>query len=302
MIRRRTIHEAVLVEETMLLLNVRAGGWYLDGTLGGGTHTEALLQQSAPDGKVLSLDVDARALERACEKFADVGERWIGEEENFRRLDASAKSHGMIPLDGIVLDLGLSSDELADSAKGLSFLRDGPLDMRLGDKANDDGLTAAEIVNSWSRADLEAVLRRFGEERFASRIVHAIAEQRRQHLIVRTLEFAEIVKAAVPKNYEQGRIHPATRTFQALRMVVNDELETLRAAIDAAHRVLKIGGRLVVISFHSLEDRVAKQSFANAEAWETLSKKPITPSENELAMNSRARSAKLRGAAKKSRE
>lgn len=297
-IKRRTIHTAVLVEETMLALNVKSGGLYLDGTLGGGTHTEELLRRSSPEGRVLSLDVDPVALEKAGERLSSYAPRWIGVEENFRRLDIAAEQQGMLPLDGVLLDLGLSSDELADPAKGLSFLKDGPLDMRLGPKANDDGLTAAEIVNSWDRADLEAVLQRFGEERFAHRISQNILQARKKNMIVKTSELVEIIRASVPTSYEQGRIHPATRTFQALRMVVNDELEGLREAVAAAHRSLKPDGVLAVISFHSLEDRVVKQAFADSAMWKSLAKKPIIPSEEELKINPRSRSAKMRAVRK----
>lgn len=284
----------------MLVLDVKPGGRYLDGTLGGGTHTEELLIRSSPDGRVLSLDIDSVALARARERLSSFASRWIGVEENFRRLDQAAAANGMVPLDGVLLDLGLSSDELVDPSKGLSFLQDGPLDMRLGPKANDDGLTAAEIVNSWDRADIEAVLRRFGEEKFASRIAKNLIETRKIKMIVKTSELVAIVRASVPASYEQGRIHPATRTFQALRMVVNDELEGLQEAVAAAHRVLRPGGRLAIISFHSLEDRVVKTAFADGSAWKTVIKKPISPTAKEVTENPRSRSAKLRAVEKRS--
>ncbi len=294
-----TKHKSVLLEEAMELLNVKPGGKYLDGTLGGGGHTREMLDRSAPDGKVISLDVNRKALENVRESLADYGDRFIAAEENFRWLDRAAEAHEMTPLDGIFLDLGYSSDELDDPRLGLSFKQDGPLDMRFGPKSNDDGLTAAEIVNSWSQDDLEKLIRNFGEEKFARRIAQKIALARKSARIIRTLELASIVQAATPGNYEQGRIHPATRTFQALRIVVNDEVQALKQAIASAHKTLKKDGRLVIISFHSIEDRIVKLAFTRTEEWEALHKKPLTATEDELRENPRARSAKLRAAIKK---
>ncbi len=293
-----SIHQAVLIEETMLALNVKPGGRYLDGTLGGATHTSALLTRSVPDGRVLSLDVDRKALDRARSTFAASDDRWMGVEANFRHLGDVAREHGFVPLDGILLDLGLSSDELADASKGLSFLQNGPLDMRLGPKANEDGLTAADIVNTWPEEDIRKMIENFGEERYAASIAKAIVKARKASRIIGTLDLVTIIKQAVPASYEKGRIHPATRTFQALRIAVNDELEALKDAIVQARSVLAPGGRLAVITFHSLEDRIVKQAFASAEDLESLTKKPKVPSEKEIASNPRARSAKLRTATK----
>jgi len=291
-------HTAVLVEEAMRILDVKPGGKYLDATLGGGTHTMELLRLSAPDGLVVSLDVDPAALERMRDLLKDESGRWIGVEANFRGLEHIARDTGVAPLDGILLDLGLSSDELADRTKGLSFMENGPLDMRLGPTANEDGLTAAEIVNSWTREDIERVIDTFGEEKFAHRIARAIVEARKAARIIGTLDLAAIVKQAVPQSYERGRIHPATRTFQALRMVVNDELASLKLAIAGAEQALKPGGRIAIISFHSLEDRIVKQAFQASDTLTNLTKKPITPGEQELEKNPRSRSAKLRAAEK----
>jgi 16S rRNA (cytosine1402-N4)-methyltransferase len=293
-----SVHTAVMTREVVESLQPRAGGRYLDGTLGGGTHTRALLDASTPDGTVCSLDVDRAALERARETFASYGDRWIGVEENFRFLDRAASLHGLMPLDGIVLDLGFSSDELSDPAKGLSFMTDGPLDMRLGPKANEDGLTAAEIVNSWDRQAIEKLLRNFGEEPHASAIANAIVRARKAARIIGTLDLVSVITKTVPKH--PSRIHPATRTFQALRIAVNDELETLRLAIEAAKRALRPNGRLAIITFHSLEDRIVKRAFAEPE-WSAIQKKPLTPSEEEVRANPRARSAKLRVAQAASR-
>jgi 16S rRNA (cytosine1402-N4)-methyltransferase len=287
-----TQHHAVMTEEVISALQPQNGGRYLDGTLGGGTHAEELLRRSAPEGRVISLDVDLKALERARERLAPYGNRWTGIEANFRHLDTVATEQGLAPLDGVLLDLGFSSDELADPVKGLSFLVDGPLDMRLGPKANEDGLTAADIVNSWTEDEIERVLRMFGEERHARRIAHSVVEARRASRIIGTLDLVAVINKSVSRT-SQSHIHPATRTFQALRIAVNDELETLKLAISAASKVLWPGGRLAIITFHSLEDRIVKQAF-EAAPWLHVTKKPLVPSENELRENPRARSAKVR--------
>jgi 16S rRNA (cytosine1402-N4)-methyltransferase len=295
----KSVHVPVMLEESMLALEVRPGGVYVDGTLGGASHTEELLKRSAPNGKVFSFDVSRKALEAAKTKLEGYGDRWQGIEANFRHLDraliAAGVSEGSV--DGILLDLGFSSDEIQDPAIGLSFQTDGPLDMRLGPKANEDGLTASDIVNTWPARDLETMIRNFGEERFARKIAEAIVEARKVARIIRTLELSSIIRRAVPANYEQGRIHPATRTFQALRIAVNDELPALKDAIAASRVMLKQGGRLAIITFHSLEDRIVKLGMKEGE-WEPLTKKPQVPSEQELAENPRSRSAKLRVAAK----
>lgn len=283
----------------MLGLEIRSGGVWVDGTLGGGSHTRALLDRCAPDGIVYSFDVDPKALQRAKETFASYGERWQSIEANFRHLDDRLAERGVLFVNGILLDLGVSSDEIADPTKGLSFMTEGPLDMRLGPKANEDGLTAADIVNSWKPNEIEQMIREFGEEKFAKRIVDAIVAARKSSRITRTTELASIIRQAVPANYERGRIHPATRTFQALRIAVNDEIEALKDAIDGSHRLLGPGARLAVITFHSLEDRIVKIAFKDKEKWETTTKKPLEPTEQEIAINPRSRSAKLRVAIKK---
>jgi 16S rRNA (cytosine1402-N4)-methyltransferase len=293
-----TLHVAVMTQEVMEALKPRSGGSYIDATLGGGTHTSELLSGSYPDGRVLSLDVDPKAISRSRQQFAEYEKRWVGVETNFRHIADAAKEHGFDDCQGIIIDLGFSSDELADSAKGLSFLRDGPLDMRFGPRANEDGLTAADIVNSWSYDELEHIIRELGEERFARRIADAIVTARRHARLVGTLDLASVIRSAVPRLYERGRIHPATRTFQALRMTVNDELGAIRDAIEGAKKILAQGGRIAVISFHSLEDRVVKQAFKTADDLEVITKKPKTPSQKEIEQNQRARSAKLRVAEK----
>ncbi|MCC7522846.1 16S rRNA (cytosine(1402)-N(4))-methyltransferase RsmH [Candidatus Uhrbacteria bacterium] len=295
-----TIHLAVMLEETMLALDVQPGGSYVDATLGGATHTEALLKRSEPDGHVYSFDVNPKALLAAAQRLTASGDRWAGIEANFRFLDRELEAAGVMPgsIDGILCDLGFSSDEMADPSTGLSFQLEGPLDMRLGPKSNDDGLTASDIVNTWKPNEIETMIRNFGEEKFASRIVDEIVKARKIARITRTTELASLIKQAVPQSYEQGRIHPATRTFQALRIAVNDELEALKDFMNASHRMLKPGGRLAIISFHSLEDRIVKHAFLTDE-WEALTKRPAEASPFEVQANPRARSAKLRVAIKK---
>ncbi|MDL1952634.1 16S rRNA (cytosine(1402)-N(4))-methyltransferase RsmH [Candidatus Uhrbacteria bacterium UHB] len=291
-----SLHKAVMTQAVIDAISSKQDGRYADGTLGGAAHTRALLNASAPHGRVLSLDLDPKAIEAARTLLAPYGERWIGVEANFRHIDRIADENGMTPLDGIILDLGLSSDELLDASKGLSFQIDGPLDMRLGPKANEDGMTAAEIVNTWSQEELGKMLRVFGEEPHAYRIAKEIVRARKAARIVGTLDLVSIIKRSAPSS-PHSRIHPATRTFQALRIAVNDELESLKQAIQAAYRALKPGGRLAVLSFHSLEDRIVKRAFAGPE-WNVITKKPITPDEKEIRENPRSRSAKLRVAEK----
>ncbi|HVM90426.1 MAG TPA: 16S rRNA (cytosine(1402)-N(4))-methyltransferase RsmH [Verrucomicrobiae bacterium] len=295
-----SVHVPVMLEETMLGLEVRPGGVYVDGTLGGASHTEELLKRSAPDGRVFSFDVSRKALEAAKTKLEGYGDRWHGIEANFRHLDRELIAIGVREgtVDGILLDLGFSSDEIQDPAIGLSFQHDGPLDMRLGPKANEDGLTASDIVNTWPQRDIEIMIRNFGEERYARTVAEAIVEARKIARITRTFELVSIIRRALPTNYEQGRIHPATRTFQALRIAVNDELPALKDVIAASQKMLKPSGKLAVITFHSLEDRIVKLAFKEGE-WEQTTKKPIEPSEAEQAQNPRSRSAKLRIANKK---
>lgn len=292
-----TVHVPVMLEECLDALAVRPGGTYLDGTLGGGSHTEALLKASAPDGKVWSLDVNTKALEAAKLRLSAYGSRWNGVEANFRRMDIVAEEKGFSNIDGVLLDLGLSSDELEDPEKGLSFKINGPLDMRMGFASNDDELTAADIVNRWTEKELRTLLQEIGEERFGGRIAEEIFAERKVTPILTTFDLVEVIQRAVPRTYEHGRIHPATRTFQALRIAVNDELGALSSAIEAAWKILAVGGVLTIISFHSLEDRVVKQAF-RTDKWEPLTKRPLVPTEEEIKKNPRSRSAKLRSARK----
>lgn len=292
-----SVHRAVMTQEVMEALGPSAGKTYLDATLGGGTHSKEILRLSQPDGRLLSLDVDPSALARGLAESKAYGGRWQIAESNFRHLQHAAESIGWGAFDGILFDLGLSSDELEDESKGLSFQKDGPLDMRLGPQANEDGLTAATIVNRWSERDLRELLRTYGEERYASAIARALVKRRVSQPFGRTTDLADAIRASVPGSYAHGHLHPATKTFQALRIAVNDELASLKVALRDAFAMLAPGGTLVVISFHSLEDRIAKQTFKSYKN-AAVSKKPIRPSADETLKNPRARSAVMRIARK----
>ncbi len=296
-------HIPVLFKEVLTGLRPRPGGRYIDGTVGAGGHARGILEASGPDGLLLGLDADPAVLGLAGERLAGFGPRLTLVEGNFADLEDIAAQHGFCPADGIVLDLGLSSLQLENGARGFSFQKAGPLDMRFSGQ----GLTAADVVNTLSQEALRDLLRRYGEERHAGRIARAIVAHRP---LTTTTELAEVVVRAVGRS---GRIHPATRTFQALRIAVNDELTALTAALAATLNVLAPGGRLAVISFHSLEDRLVKTFYRDHSracicppqspictcggqqaTLRILTKKPIRPSIEELKRNRRSRSARLR--------
>lgn len=303
-------HLPVLLREAVDALSPRSGGRYLDGTFGGGGHTRALLAASAPDGRVLALDADPLAIERGQALQAEVGDRLVLREGNFAGLAGFAREAGFAPLDGILLDLGLSSYQLDDPARGFSFAGDGPLDMRFGPGVTE---TAADLVNGRDEVDLADLLFRYGDERWARRIARAIVRERARVPIETTGALAAIVAGAVASTgASRERIHPATRTFQALRIAVNRELAVLPEALMGALDILASGGRLAVIAFHSLEDRIVKE-FMRREATDCIcpprlpvcvcdhkaslrliGRKGIRPSEAEVAANPRSRSAILR--------
>jgi len=304
-----TVHTPVMPREIVDWLAPRAGGRYVDGTLGGAGHTALLLETSAPDGRVLAIDADGRALERAQSRLADAlaSRRLVLRQGNFARMAELAREADFTPVDGVLLDLGLSSDQLADRARGFSFATDAPLDMRFDTSR---GVSAADLVNTLDERELADLLYQYGEERRSRQIARRIVAARERALITRTSELARL--ASVGVQGRPGGISPATRTFQALRIVVNDELGSLEAALPAALDILRPGGRLVVISFHSLEDRIVKRYFQAEEKGcvcppdlpacvcgrvprlRILTRHPLVPSEDEQAMNPRARSAKLR--------
>ena len=290
-----TAHTPVMPDEVLAALRPRGGGRYVDGTLGGGGHTERLLEASAPDGKVLAVDADPAALERGRRRLERFGGRVVFVQGSFRCLAGLAASHGFDGCDGVVLDLGLSSDQLADPERGFSFQHDGPLDMRFDPSR---GRTAADLLNEADEAELADIFYYYGEERRSRRLARRIVERREQRPFQRTGDLVEVVLETL--GGRRGRLHPATRVFQALRVAVNEELEALKAGLEAAASILAEGGRLAVISFHSLEDRIVKRFVLAHVAGElspplrALTKKPIVPTDAEQAANPRSRSAKLR--------
>ena len=305
-------HTTVLLRETVDLIAPRPGGVYVDGTLGGGGHAEEILKRSAPDGTLIGLDQDETALSRSRERLAIYGKRAIIRQANFRDLPSVLADLSIESIDGIVLDLGLSWFHLRDAERGFSFMTDGPLDMRM-DAGNPT--TAADLVNTLPRQELTRILFEYGEEKKAKAIAKAIEKARDRGPLTSTVQLAQIVSSVFPP-YLPRRIHPATLTFQALRIAVNDELGALRDGLDHAVRLLKPGGRIAIISFHSLEDRIVKQAFvAHAKGCicpprlpvchcgktpvlRILTKRPVMASEDEVAQNPAARSAKLRAAEK----
>jgi 16S rRNA (cytosine1402-N4)-methyltransferase len=281
-------HEPVLLAEVLELLAVKPGGFFVDGTVGLGGHAEELLRRSSPDGRLLAVDRDSETLASATERLAPFGTRARFVHGDYRQIPALLAED---PADGILLDLGISSAQLDDPDRGFSFQADGPLDMRM-DRSH--GETAAEVVNRLGEPELADVIFRFGEERASRRIARAIATARRQSRIRTTGELAAIVRGAAP--HGRPGLHPATRTFQAIRIRVNRELEGLGETIAAVARALKPGGRLAVIAFHSLEDREVKEAFRGLEpeGFRRLTRKPLRPTEAEVRQNPRSRSARLR--------
>jgi 16S rRNA (cytosine1402-N4)-methyltransferase len=290
-----TRHLPVLRDEVLAALQPRAGGRYIDGTLGGGGHTTALLERSEPDGRVLALDADPEPIGRAAALRERFGDRLTLIRSNFRDLDSVAQAQGFAPCDGVLLDLGISSDQLAEAERGFSLQADGPLDMRFDISG---GESAAELLNTSDETELADIFYHYGEERRSRRLARLVVARRQERPFVRTGDLVAVAEAALGPR--RGRIHPATRVFQALRIAVNDELGALESALSAAVSVLAPGGRLAVISFHSLEDRIVKQfirsqSVADEEPrLRPLTRKPQTAGPAELAANPRSRSAKLR--------
>ncbi len=280
-------HVPVLGREIIENLAVRPGGHYLDVTVGGGGHSRLILEAAA-DVRVTAIDQDEDALAAARKNLAEFSHSVQFIHRNFATYEFSPNS-----FDGILADLGVSSYHLDQAERGFSFRQDASLDMRM-DRGR--SLTAADVINNWDEAELAQVFFEYGEERLSRRIARRIIERRPFHT---TVELAQAIASCVPPKYRYGRIHPATRVFQALRIVVNDELKSLETFLDKAPNALVPGGRIAIISFHSLEDRLVKHGLRNSPLLKVLTKKPIIASEEEISQNPRSRSAKLRIAERK---
>ncbi len=302
-------HVPVLLDEVMYHMNCRAGGFYIDGTLGGGGYSRKILECIQPDGILLGVDWDAEAVARVRGTLVSPGARVILEKSSFAQLPSILQERQLPFADGVVLDLGVSSFHLEDPERGFSFLREGPLDMRMDQSLP---LSAADLVNSLKETELAKLIFQFGEERWARRIARAVVSQRKAHPFRTTLQLAELIRGVIPHGNKPGRIHPATRTFQALRIAVNKELEALRDFLEQALTVLSPGGRLCIVSFQSLEDRLVKEKM---KYWSKacrcdlrlprcrcegrplarlITKKAVKPGDAEINRNPRARSAGLR--------
>lgn len=291
------IHQPVFLNEILTLLNPQPGQSFIDATVNGGGHAEAILERIAPDGRLLGIDADRdiiRAAEKKFEKSA-LRKNIVLVCENYTHIESVATQHGFQEVNGILFDLGFSSYHIDASGRGFSFLKDEPLDMRYA--ISDKSPAAREIVNSWSEKEIEVILREYGDERFSRRIARAIVQYRAKKRIVTTQELALIIARSIPRRLVSHAIHPATRTFQALRIAVNHELENIEKALPEALTLLRPQGTLAVISFHSLEDRIVKNIFRGAaqkEAYMLQNEKPLIPSADEIRINPRARSARLR--------
>ncbi|MEQ2510561.1 MAG: 16S rRNA (cytosine(1402)-N(4))-methyltransferase RsmH [Oscillospiraceae bacterium] len=306
-------HKSVLLQECIDALNIRPDGIYLDGTLGGAGHSSQIARRLTEGGRLIGVDRDRTALAAAKERLAPYADRVTLVHSNFAEIDAILDSLGIPAVDGMLFDLGVSSPQLDDASRGFSYMADAPLDMRM-DK--DDALTAGAVVNTWPQGELRRILYDYGEERYAPQIAAAICRAREKAPIETTLELVDIIRSAMPAQALREKQHPAKRSFQAIRIAVNDELGAVSRMMQAAVGRLNPGGRLAVITFHSLEDRIVKSEMQQAARGCTcppefpvcvcgkkplvklVTRKPIVSGPAELEENPRARSAKLRVAEK----
>lgn len=306
-------HKSVLLQECIDALNIRPDGIYLDGTLGGAGHSSQIARRLTEGGRLIGVDRDRTALAAAKERLAPYADRVTLVHSNFAEIDAILDSLGIPAVDGMLFDLGVSSPQLDDALRGFSYMADAPLDMRM-DK--DDALTAGEVVNTWPQGELRRILYDYGEERYAPQIAAAICRAREKAPVETTLELVDIIRSAMPAQALREKQHPAKRSFQAIRIAVNDELGAVSRMMQAAVGRLNPGGRLAVITFHSLEDRIVKSEMQQAARGCTcppefpvcvcgkkplvklVTRKPIVSGPAELEENPRARSAKLRVAEK----
>jgi len=307
-------HVTVLLKETVDGLDIKPGGTYVDCTLGGGGHSSYLLSQLTEGGKLIAFDQDEIAIQNAKERFSSYGDQFITVKSNFRYLSEKLHELGITEVDGILFDLGVSSPQLDTPERGFSYHHDAPLDMRMD---QDAPLTAYDVVNNWSYEQLVRIFFQYGEEKFSKQIARKIEAYRENKAIETTGELVELIKEGIPAPARRTGGHPAKRVFQAIRIAVNDELKVFEEALESAIEMVKPGGRISVITFHSLEDRICKTTFKRNSTTPQLppglpiipdefkpklkliTRKPILPSDEELEENNRARSAKLRIAEKR---
>lgn len=285
------IHLSVLPAEVLEYLDPRPGGIYMDGTLGLGGHSRSILERSAPDGRVVAFEWDEEAIRLSRERLAPYGDRLIIVRRNFAEIAEGLKEAGVAQLDGLLIDIGLSSLQLDQGQRGFSFQRDEPLDMRMDNRR---GVTAASIIARAGEEELADIFYYYGDERQARRIAAEVVQQRKLEPILTSRQLAGVVAKAVPRRFHPQKIHVATKVFQALRIAVNTELENLATILEAAPPLLKPGARMCVISFHSLEDRMVKRKFREIDEYEVLTSRPVMAGEEEVAVNPRSRSARLR--------
>ena len=302
-------HKSVLLNETIDGLNIKPDGIYVDGTLGGGGHAYEVCRRLGEKGSIVGIDQDAAAIEAASARLKDFGEKVTIVRSNYCDMKSKLHELGIDKVDGIVLDLGVSSYQLDTAERGFSYREDAPLDMRIDTRQK---MTARDIVNDYTEADLYRVIRDYGEDKFAKNIAKHIVQARAVKPVETTAELSEIIRASIPMKFQKKSGHPAKRTFQAIRIELNRELDVLRDSLDDMIDLLNPGGRLCIITFHSLEDRIVKSAFRKNEnpctcppdfpvcvcgkksKGSIITKKPILPSEEELEYNSRSKSAKLR--------
>jgi 16S rRNA (cytosine1402-N4)-methyltransferase len=291
------VHQPILTAEVLHGLQPRKGDTVVDGTINRGGHAKLLAAAIGPSGTIVGIDRDADALREAQTNLASCECRVILIEGNYRQVRELLAEQDINKVNHILLDLGLSSDQLESSGRGFSFQKDEPLSMTFESEPDEDTITAATIVNEWSEESLRDIFRGFGEERYPGRIARAICETRKKRPIQTTAELVDIIENVVPHRYVKNRLHPATQVFQALRIAVNDEYGSINDGIEACIETLQLGGRIAIISFHSGEDRIVKNSFkkqASEGKIAIITKKPIAPTREEVEHNPRSRSAKLR--------
>ncbi len=291
------LHRSVLLKEVIEGLMIQPGDIVVDGTLGNGGHTRAIAEKFGNTIKLIGIDLDADALERSQERLKDVVCDMTYVLGSFRNIDTHLDGLGISQVNRVLLDIGLSSNQLEESGRGFAFRQDEPLQMTFKKELGEEEYDAHDIVNTWDEDSLRTIIRSYGEERFAGRIAKGIVRTRELSPIKTTTDLVNVILASTPKFYHHGKIHPATRTFQALRITVNDELYALEEGLEKSFQALAPRGRLAIISFHSLEDRIVKEHFKSLEASKQgirITKKPITPNEEEVYENPRSRSAKLR--------